>query len=302
MTIRADRPYLELRRVTAPGLVDVDLAWQLGEALAVIVDDDPAPLLDVLVGLHDEHAGMIVVAGEPRPGRARRGLLRALPEDAPAMLDANGTIGELVGRSLREPDPAAVELAIERVGLGHAHGERRAGNLSSSELNRAALAAVLVGAPPGIIVAEPFATLGAVDRASLLGTLAREHRERGLGLLLLTRSPALAWTLSDRVAVLVAGRLVELGPTEQVLLNPSHPATRDLVLAAGTLTDPAQPPARHPPPLLVRNAGCIYARACSKARPRCATDRPPLGAGPTPYQQVACWYPVGHREAGTRAD
>ena len=292
MTARADRPALELRRVTAAGLRDVDLSWRAGESLALVLDADPAPILDLLVGLREQTAGSIAVAGVACSGRERRGLLRVLPEQASAMLDGRSLVSDLVGQSLPSPDPLAIERALERVGLAHAHGARRASTLSEPERTRAALACVLVGEPDGLVLAEPFAELAAADRWSLLGILAREQRERACGLLLLTRSPALAWALADRVAVLVGGVLVELGPAASVLLDPAHPATRDRVRAAGRADRAPEPPQAWPLAAAPGGPGCVYAASCDRARERCRAEAPSLGAAGSALQQAACWYPV----------
>ncbi len=292
MTIRADRPSLELRRVTAEGLADVDLAWHAGESLALVVDADPAPILDLLVGLREPVAGSIAIAGAVCDGRERRGRLRVLPEDASAMLDDRSLVSDLVAQSLRAPDDSAVDRALDRVGLAHAHRARRASTLTLPERTRAALACVLVGEPEGIVLAEPFARLAAADRWSLLGAVAREHRQHGRGLLLLTRSPAVAWALADRVAVLVKGRLVELGPTANVLLAPAHPATRDRVRTAGAAERAPEPPASWPPPPARPGPGCIYAASCDRARERCKAESPSLGPAGSALQLAACWYPI----------
>ena len=292
MTIRADRPALELRRVTAAGLSDVDLAWHAGESLALVIDADPAPILDLLVGLREQRSGSIALAGTICSARERRGRLRVLPEDASAMLDDRSLISDLVAQSLPAHDDAAVERVLDRVGLARAHGERRASTLTEPERTRAALACVLVGEPDGVVLAEPFARLAAADRWSLLGAVGREHRERGCGLLLLTRSPALAWALADRVAVLVNGHCVELGPTASVLLAPAHPATRDLVRAAGASERAPEPPAAWPPTAPPAGAGCVYATRCDRAREHCSAERPSLGPAGSALQQAACWYPI----------
>ena len=292
MTARADRPSLELRRVTSVGLVDVDLSWSAGESLALVLDADPAPILDLLVGLREQSAGSITIAGAACSGRERRGLLRVLPEHASAMLDGRSLVSDLVAQSQRPPDPAAVERVLERVGLAHAHAARRASALSEPERTRAALACVLVGEPDGVVLAEPFAGLAAAERWSLLGVLAREHRERGCGLLLLTRSPALAWALADRVAVLVAGVVVELGPVANVLLGPAHPATRDRVRAAGAVDRAPEAPATWPLAAARPGPGCVYAPSCDRARARCCAETPSLAPAGSALQQAACRYPV----------
>jgi peptide/nickel transport system ATP-binding protein len=108
-------------------------------------------------------------------------------------------------------------------------------HLSGGENQRVAIARALTLGPKLLVADEPTSALDASVQAKIIRLLLRLQEERGLGLLLITHDLALARKVSDRIAVLRNGRVVEVGPSDQITGNPVHPFTRELVSAAPQL-------------------------------------------------------------------
>ncbi len=133
--------------------------------------------------------------------------------------------------------------------------------------------------------------------------LIRDLRERsGTAVLLITHDMGAVAEMTDRVAVMYAGRMVEEGPTDVVLSNPCHPYTQGLIACA-----PGRSPQSHGQPLqeipgtvpslLERQGGCTFADRCSQAQPRCRTTVPPSTWVQSGHR-VMCWlYPEGNQHA-----
>lgn len=171
----------------------------------------------------------------------------------------------------------AAELA-EQVRMDPALLERFPHELSGGQLQRAMLAMAISCDPQLVVLDEPTSGLDATTKTELLDMLQALRSDRGMALLVVSHDiPAVA-RLSDQLAVLYAGMVMEQGPTARVLGDPQHPYTRDLIGAfpimttqkdlrgiRGEVPDPAAPP-----------SGCPYHPRCSQALPECATWSPEL--------------------------
>ncbi len=112
--------------------------------------------------------------------------------------------------------------------------ERRPGQLSGGQCQRVSLARALVASPKLLICDEATAALDAHNRAAVLRLLDGYRHELGLAVLFITHDLAAAWQLADRVAIMRAGRLVEVGPPDQVFRHPVDSYTQSLVAAVPT--------------------------------------------------------------------
>jgi oligopeptide/dipeptide ABC transporter ATP-binding protein len=101
--------------------------------------------------------------------------------------------------------------------------------LSGGQRQRVVIAGALALSPKMLIADEPVASLDASVRGEILSLLLRLRDELGLAALVVTHDLGLAWNIADRVAVMYLGRIVESGPTEEVLTNPQHPYTQALL-------------------------------------------------------------------------
>jgi len=227
-----------------------------------------------LVGLSEE---------EWRAIRWRR--IALVPQSVGTALDPVYRVGDQIAEPLRyhlgfspaEAWERSLELA-RRVGLEPRHLRAYPHQLSGGEKQRALLAMALSCAPDILVLDEPTSGQDMLSRARLLDLLDALCREGGMGLLVISHDLAAVARLTERVAVLYAGQLVEVGPTAEVFQDPRHPYTwgllraypdmstaRDLRGIRGAPPDPANPP-----------PGCRFHPRCTQAIDRCRREKPPL--------------------------
>ena len=159
---------------------------------------------------------------------------------------------------------------------------------------RVVIALALVASPKLIIADEPTTALDVSIQAQITSLLRKLCKEKGTAVMLVTHDMGVIAETADRVAVLYAGRLIEIGPVEQVLRAPKHPYTRGLMASIPALgarverlnqIDGSMPRLDAIPP------GCAFNPRCREAGPRCTRERPgllPAGAGAS-----ACWLNAG---------
>lgn len=188
----------------------------------------------------------------------------------------------------------AVRLLHE---VGITDAERRLSfypfQFSGGMLQRITIAMALACDPELLIADEPTTALDATVQAEVVDLIQSIRRERGLSLIWITHDLALLNRIADRVAVMYAGRLVEIGPADMLLDHPSHPYAAGLLASVQSLwagegaefrTIEGTPPANGPDML-----GCAFAPRCPHAFSRCTT-RPPMTFMPgEAAHNVACW-------------
>jgi oligopeptide/dipeptide ABC transporter ATP-binding protein len=208
-----------------------------------------------------------------------------------------------VGMSVAEPLRAHVGAAsvtqariaalFEQVGLRPDLADRYPHELSGGECQRVVVARALAVGPELLVLDEPTSGLDLLAQQELVQLLQDLRRDRGLSWLCVGHDLATLRRLCDRVAVLHAGRVVEIGPASQVLQQPRHPYARALV-ASLPVPDPtrraAVPPlVGEPPDPAALPAGCAFHPRCPHAQDRCRHDRPQLAPLPgDDAHQVAC--------------
>ena len=262
----------------------VDLDLGRGEIVALVGESGcgKTTLARTLVGLEPPSAGEVVVNGTPLD-RSRRGLrqhrrdVQLVLQDPTGALNPRHSVYEAVAEGLRihgrhDGEQARVAAALAAAGLRPPERFflRYPHELSGGQRQRVVIAGALALEPQVIIADEPVSSLDASVRGEILALLLRLRADLGLSLLVVTHDLGLAWNIADRIAVMYLGRIVEQGPTEQVLENPQHPYTRALLsvvpeihhLEPQVLSGEPPDPSRIP-------AGCRF-------HPRC----PLLLAGP----------------------
>jgi oligopeptide transport system ATP-binding protein len=192
----------------------------------------------------------------------------------------------------------AVEL-LERVRIPSAAGRVRdhPHQFSGGMRQRVMIAMALALDPEVLIADEPTTALDVTVQAQILELLSELQAETGMGLLLITHDLGVAAEVADRVAVMYAGRVVETGPAEAVLVTPRHPYTDGLLASRprgeGRLGRRLEPIAGAPPSLSRIPPGCPFNPRCPYAVERCRAELPPLtevpGTGPSGARQSACW-------------
>lgn len=235
-------------RITA--LEGVDLRVRAGEHVGLIGSSGAgkSTLAQLVVGLRRPDAGRVLIDGDDLSGlrgRRRRAVARKAHlvfQNAYAALPAWRLVGEVVAEPLVIHRLAAgadleqrVGQALSDAGLDPSLRSRHVTALSGGELQRVALARAVVARPQLIVADEPTAMLDASTRTDLLATLAALGQTHGVAVLHITHYLALAGAFCGRIVVLADGRVVEEGPAETVLSQPTHDATRRLRAAAATL-------------------------------------------------------------------
>jgi oligopeptide/dipeptide ABC transporter ATP-binding protein len=178
---------------------------------------------------------------------------------------------------------ARVREVLDRVGLDpDRYGDRRPRELSGGQAQRVAIARALALDPALIICDEAVSSLDVLIRAQVLNLLEQLRSELGLAYLFIAHDLAMVKQVSDRVAVMYLGKIVELAPAETLYREPKHPYTVAL-LASIPSPEPAQagePVERtilgEPPSPIDPPSGCRFRTRCPRAQDICATEEPPL--------------------------
>ncbi len=182
-----------------------------------------------------------------------------------------------------------IEALLEQVGLDYAMKNRFPHEFSGGQRQRICIARVLALGAKFIICDEPTSSLDVSVQAQLLNLFQSLQNEFNISLLFITHNISVVSYLSDTVAVMYLGRIVEQGPTEVILKNPKHPYTQALLASVPSLAEPKKvhaprgeiPSNIHPP------KGCHFHPRCPHAMPVCQKSYPPIYA--LPKQTVKCF-------------
>jgi peptide/nickel transport system ATP-binding protein len=174
--------------------------------------------------------------------------------------------------------------------------------LSGGMRQRVALAASLASDPDVLIGDEPTTALDVTTQREVLDLIGRLQRERGMAFVLITHDLGIARERADEVLVMYAGRLVEQGPTADLLDAPRHPYTAGLRDSDPPLTERLERLPSIPgsvPRAFEHLAGCVFAPRCSRADDRCRIDEPALVGDPERVGRAwACWHPLDDDASG----
>ncbi|MFC8796764.1 dipeptide ABC transporter ATP-binding protein [Promicromonospora sp. NPDC057138] len=220
---------------------DVSFSLRAGRTLGLVGESGSgkSTTARLLLGLERPDAGEVTLLGEPwsrlpeARRRPRRPLIGAVFQDALSSFDPRWTVGAILadavtrGRSVR-PGPVRAEVSalLDTVGLDPVLAARRPLHLSGGQRQRVSVARALAAGPRVLILDEPVSALDVSVQAQVLDLLDRLQRERDLAYLLITHDLGVALHMSDDIAVLQEGRVVESGPAESVFDDPGHPYAR----------------------------------------------------------------------------
>ncbi|WP_435185671.1 dipeptide ABC transporter ATP-binding protein [Halobellus sp. EA9] len=201
-----------------------------------------------------------------------------------------------------------VAETLERVGLTPAEQflDEYPHELSGGQRQRVAIARALVLDPEFLVCDEPASMLDVSLKVNLLNLLRDLADEDGIGIIYISHDLASLSQVSDRLAIMYLGRIIEIGETERVVSSPRHPYTSAL-LSASPEKDPTEDRQRvlldgEPPDPVNLPSGCAFAPRCPKAVDECREAEPPLDEAGDDTHSAACYFPVDEEDAGTEAN
>jgi peptide/nickel transport system ATP-binding protein len=315
LEVRHLRVEFPTRRGTLLALDDVSFEIAPGEVLGVVGESGAGKSLTgaSIIGLLEPPGriagGEIVLEGrridhlpyeQMRAIRGRR--IGAIFQDPLTSLNPLYTIGRQLTETILTHLPVSAEEARQRAirllqETGIPAAEQRIDQyphqFSGGMRQRVVIALALAAEPRLIVADEPTTALDVSIQAQIIALLKRLCKEHGSAVMLVTHDMGVIAETCDRVAVMYAGRIVEMGPVHDVIHAPAHPYTAGLMGSIPSMEqdrerllqiDGAMPRLNAIPP------GCAFNPRCPHAQDRCRTERPDLAdAGAT---RAACWYPT----------
>jgi peptide/nickel transport system ATP-binding protein len=197
----------------------------------------------------------------------------------------------IIHEKMRKQEAKERVLGIfDRVGLTPKTYDSYPHELSGGMKQRVVIAMALVLNPPLIILDEPTSALDVSIQAQVMNLLKQLKKERNMTMIFITHDIALSSDISDKMAVMYGGHIVELGTAEQIINDPKHPYTQKLLASTPLLRSYNEPDfiPGAPPDLVSPPTGCNYNPRCHMVMDVCSRKDPPT-AYPEEGQRVECW-------------
>ncbi len=277
---------------------DVSLAVAEGEIVGLVGESGSGKSTfgKTLLGLHDKTAGEVLFRGDVLPARykpadyqryARH--MQMIFQDPYSSLNPRMTVGEiiaegylLVGAGNREQAAAAAGDWLERVGLDRSHASRYPHEFSGGQRQRVGIARALIMNPEFVVCDEPISALDVSVQAQVVRLLGELKASMGLTMLLIAHDLSMVRYISDRMAVMYMGRIVEQGSADTVYFAPRHPYT-SVLIASNPEPDPAIERQRAAEPIrgevtspIDPAPGCRFAGRCPRVMDVCRRQTPAL--------------------------
>ena len=293
------------------GLVDVSVELRAGETLGLVGESGSGKttLARVLLGLTAPDSGAVITLDDAplpelasRRSHAQQKALQIVFQNPDSALNRRHSVRRMISRALSRlggyrGDALLTRLRalIAEVRLTERHLSMRPAQLSGGLKQRVAIARAFAGDPRIGVCDEPTSALDVSVQAAILNLLTElQHREE-VAYLFISHDLGVVRYLSDRIAVLYLGRIMELGPAESVFSGPHHPYTEALLSAVPSIEDAGKQPIRldgeipsagNPP------SGCVFHTRCPRFLGSiCETTEPPL-ADAEPDHAIRCHIPI----------
>ncbi|MBU8857012.1 MULTISPECIES: dipeptide ABC transporter ATP-binding protein [unclassified Micromonospora] len=299
----------------------VSFELKAGETLGVVGESGcgKSTLARVLMNLEKPTAGQVLYKGQDiskLSGGALRRLRRQIQlvmQDPYTSLNPRMTVGDLIGEPFEiHPDVAPrgsrrtkVKELLDLVGLNPEHINRYPHQFSGGQRQRIGIARALALRPEVIVCDEPVSALDVSIQAQVMNLLEKLQAEFGLSYVFIAHDLSVVRHLSDRVAVMYLGKMVEIGTEDEIYERPTHPYTQALLSAVpvpdptvreskaiirlqGDVPSPVSPP-----------SGCRFRTRCWKAQDVCAQEVPLLQIRPGSDHPSACHFAEKREIVGT---
>ena len=286
------------RRIGTVRAVDgVSFTLARGEILGLVGESGcgKSTLGRTILQLIPPTEGAVVLAGRNLAGLSKQDLREAradfqmIFQDPYASLNPRMTVFDALAEAMRAHRKISaseinnwVAALMQKVGLSPRFVKKYPHEFSGGQRQRIAIARALAVEPKLIIADEPVSALDVFIQAQIINLLAKLSREMQLTLIFISHDLSVVKHISDRIAVMYLGRIVEMGPAAQVFENPLHPYTKALVSAV-PIPDPEREQQRQrvilsgdPPSPLNPPAGCAFHPRCAFATPECSRSVPEL--------------------------
>ena len=261
-----------------------------------------------ILKLNEPTSGKLIFEGEDitdfKPGKMRplRSQMQIIFQDPYTALNPRQTIGKIISApfEIQDIEPqggmkVAVQSLMERVGLNPEHYNRYPHEFSGGQRQRIGIARAIALKPRFIIADEPVSALDVSIQAQVINLLEDLQEQDGISMVFIAHNLSVVQHISDRVAVMYLGKIMEIGETNALYAAPHHPytkallsavpqpdprteKTRERIILSGDLPSPVNPP-----------SGCVFNTRCWKATEKCRTDVPELLQ--IGNSQVACHFP-----------
>ena len=288
---------------------DVSLQIAKGETLGLVGESGcgKSTLGRVAAGILNATKGQADIDAAPvmSNGRKHTTRIQMVFQDPFASLNPRMRVGDTIsegplahGLITRADSAADVTRWLEAVGLDAAAAQRFPHQFSGGQRQRVAIARALAMRPDALVCDEPVASLDVSIQAQIINLFLQLRRDLNLTMLFISHDLSVVRHVSDRVAMMYLGRIVETGRTEDIFNTPRHPYTRALLDSAPRLAADGAPaqdirPIRGELPSPINPpSGCAFHQRCAYAQERCKKELPVLRPSGD-QREAACHFPLG---------